>query len=135
MTDQAQLASKTLGLSLLVLLHFAAHLYFSGAVEYRAPAVGEIAELIAEERYALAYRQLMRLDLRERPMTERITIQLQRAICERQLKKPDRAYARLHDLPAVPESFTARSEAGPLPVLEDYRAFWMARSLEDMREA
>ena len=134
MTDQAQLAWKTLGLSLLVLLPFAAHLYFSGVVEYRAPAVGEIAELIAEERYALAYRQLMRLDLRERPMTERITIQLQRAICERQLKKPDRAYARLRDLPAVPESFTARSEAGPLPVLEDYRAFWMARSLEDMGE-
>ena len=34
MTDQAQLAWKTLGLSLLVLLPFAAHLYFSGVVEY-----------------------------------------------------------------------------------------------------
>ena len=50
MTDQAQLAWKTLGLSLMVVLPFAAHLYFSDVVEYRAPAAGEIAQLIAEER-------------------------------------------------------------------------------------
>ena len=97
MTDQAKLAWKTLGLSLLVLLPFAAHLYFSEVVEYRAPAVGAIAELIAQEHYAPAYRQLLRLALRERPAADRVRIELQRAICERQLKKPDRAYARLHD--------------------------------------
>ena len=122
MTDQAKLAWKTLGLSLLVLLPFAAHLYFSEVVEYRAPAVGAIAELIAQEHYAPAYRQLLQLDLRERPAADRVRIELQRAICERQLKKPDRAYARLHDLP------------GNLPLLDDYRYFWMARSLEDMGE-
>lgn len=134
MTDQAQLAWKTLGLSLLALLPFAAYLYFSEVVGYRTPAVGVIAELIADERYDLAYRRLMQLDLRERPVTERITIQLQRAICENQLEKPDRAYARLHELSEVPESFAERGEAAPLPILEDYRAFWMARSLEDMGE-
>ncbi len=122
MTDQAKLAWKTLGLSMLVLLPFATHLYFSGVIEYRAPADGDIAELIAQERYALAYRQLMRLDLGELPLPDQTRIQLQRAICERQLKKPDRAYARLHDLP------------DDLPYLGEYRRFWMARSLEDMGE-
>ena len=122
MTDQAKLAWKTLGLSLLVLLPFVAYLYFSGVIEYRAPVAGDIAELIAQERYAVAYRQLMRLDLGELPLPDQTRIQLQRAICERQLKKPDRAYARLHDLP------------DELPYMEEYRRFWMARSLEDMGE-
>ena len=91
MTDQAKLAWKTLGLSLLVLLPFVAYFYFSGVIEHRAPAGGDIAELIAQERYALAYRQLMRLDLGELPLPDQTRIQLQRAICERQLKKPSRA--------------------------------------------
>ena len=122
MTHQAKLAGKTLGLSLLVLLPFAAHLYFSGVSEYRAPAAGVIAELIAQERYALAYRQLVRLDQSDLSPETRTRIELQMAICERQIKKPDRAYARLHDLP------------NNLPVLQEYRRFWMARSLEDMGE-
>ena len=36
--------------------------------------------------------------------------------------EPARAYARLREL------------ANTLPALEDYRRFWMARALEDMRE-
>ncbi len=122
MTDQAKLVWKTLGLSLLVLLPFAAHLYLSDVVEYRVPVAGEIAELIAQERYRPAYRQLMRFDLRELSPEDRVCVEFQRAICERQLDKPDRAYARLHDL------------SDDLLPLRDYRRFWMARSLEDMGE-
>ena len=46
MTDQAKIAWKTLGLSLLVLLPFVAHLFFSGVIEYRAPVAGDIAAKI-----------------------------------------------------------------------------------------
>ncbi len=122
MSEQAKLASKTLGLLLLVLLPFAAHLYLAGVVEYRAPQRGEVAELIAADQYARAYHLLQRLDLEELTTDQRAQAQFQMAFCERRLGEPARTYARLHDLPNA------------LPVLEEYRRFWMARSLGDMQE-
>ncbi len=125
MTDKAKWAWTTLSLSLLVLLP-GIYFYFSAP-----PAPSEaplkvptpeppspIAVLIAEDRCDLAYPQLTALDTTQHEPTNRAHIEFQRAFCERMLKEPSRAYDRLRDL--------------DLPALDDYRRFWMARSLEDM---
>jgi len=122
MGEQAKLTAKTIGLFLLVLTPFVAHLYFAGIVEYRAPQSGEIAELIDSGQYARAHRLLQRLPTEDLSIEEVARSQFQLALCERQLSEPARAYARLRDL------------SNALPALEEYRQFWMARSLEDMRE-
>ena len=74
--------------------------------------------LISEDRCDLAYPQLTALDTVQHEPTAQAHIEFQRAFCERILKEPSRAYDRLRDL--------------DLPALDDYRRFWMARSLEDM---
>ena len=79
---------------------------------------GPIAVLIGENRCDLAYPELTAPDTIQHEPTAQEHLELQRAFCERQLKKPGRAYDRLRDL--------------DLPALDDYRRFWMARSLEDM---
>ncbi len=124
MTDRAKWVWTTLCLSLLVLLP-AVYFYFSAPPE--APPDPEaptpeppspIAVLIAEDRCDLAYPQLAALDQSQYGPTGQAHLEFQRAFCERELKEPSRAYARLRDL--------------DLPALDDYRRFWMARSLEDM---
>ena len=122
MTDRAKWAWTTLSLSLLILLP-AVYFYFSAPPEAppEAPTPappGAIAELIAEDRCDLAYPQLTALDASQHEPAYQAHIEFQRAFCERELKEPSRAYARLRDL--------------DLPTLDDYRRFWMARSLEDM---
>lgn len=102
----------------LALLPLAAYFYFSAPSELPPPQPpSPIAALIAENRCDLAYPQLMALDASEHRAAQ-AHIELQRAFCERALKKPSRAYARLRDL--------------DLPALDDYRRFWMARSLADL---
>ena len=127
MTNKAKWAWTTLGLSLLILLPLAAHFYFSVPTEKPSPPPPEaptpeppspIAVLIAEDRCDLAYPQLTALDTAQHEPTAQAHLEFQRAFCERMLKEPSRAYARLRDL--------------DLPALDDYRRFWMARSLEDM---
>ena len=122
MGQQAKFTAKTIGLFLLVLMPFAAHLYFAGIVEYRAPESGEIAELIAAGQYARAHRLLLRLSSDDLSAEEIARSQFQLALCERQLGESARAYSRLREL-----SYT-------IPALEEHRRFWMARALEDMRE-
>ena len=126
MTDKAKWAWTTLFLSLLVLLP-AVYFYFSDLTETpsephpKAPTPeppNPIAMLIAEDRCDLAYPQLTALDTVQHEPTAQAHIEFQRAFCERILKEPSRAYDRLRDL--------------DLPALDDYRRFWMARSLEDM---
>ena len=115
-------------LSLLVLLP-AVYFYFPAPTEPPpepppAPEVptpeppGPIAVLIGENRCDLAYPQLTALDTIQHEPAAQGHLEFQRAFCERMLKKPGRAYDRLRDL--------------DLPALDDYRRFWMARSLEDM---
>ena len=122
MGQQAKFTAKTIGLFLLVLMPFAAHLYFAGIVEYRAPHSGEIAELIAAGQYARAHRLLLRLSSEDLSAEEMARSQFQLALCERQLGESARAYSRLREL------------ANTIPALEEHRRFWMARALEDMRE-
>ena len=121
MTSTAQLTLKTLGLSLLVLLPFLAHWLLPSGEQgpgERTP----IAELIARGYYDQAYRQLRRLNTASLEPDERARAEFQLAICERLLDHPARALARLEQL------------ADGHPLLDDYRRFWMARSLEDMEK-
>ena len=126
MTDKAKWAWTTLCLSLLVLLP-AVYFYFSDLAEpppepppkaLTPEPPSPIAVLIAEDRCDLAYPQLTALDTVQHEPTAQAHLEFQRAFCERILKEPSRAYDRLRDL--------------DLPALDDYRRFWMARSLEDM---
>jgi len=123
MTSKTKLACTTLGLSLLVLLPFLAHFFLLEPYERRAPGGdGSIAELIARERYVQAYRLLLRLNPEELDPREQEQVAWQLTLCELFLDRPDRAYARLSRLEHA------------FPLLEDYRRFWMARSLEEMDE-
>ena len=126
MTDKAKWAWTTLCLSLLVLLP-AVYFYFSEspkppsapppkALTPEPPS--PIAMLIADDRCDLAYPQLTALDTIQHEPTAQAHIKFQQAFCERMLKEPSRAYDRLRDL--------------DLPALDDYRRFWIARSLDDM---
>lgn len=117
MTNKAIWGWATLGLSLLILLPLAAYFYFSTPTKVPAPErPSPIAELIADDRCDLAYPQLTTLEHPE--PSERAHIEFQRAFCERTLNEPRRAYDRLRAL--------------DVPALDDYRRFWMARSLEDL---
>ncbi len=124
MTNKAKWAWTTLGLSLLILLPLAAWFYFSAPAKPLSEAPtpeppSPIAVLIAENRCDLAYPQLTALDTSQHhEPAAQSHIEFQQAFCERELKQPSRAYNRLRDL--------------DLPTLDDYRRFWMARSLEDM---
>ena len=125
MTDKAKWAWTTLFLSLLVLLP-GVYFYFSAPTEPPEPPLealtpeppSPISVLIAEDRCDLAYPQLTALDTIQHEPTAQAHLEFQRAFCERLLNEPSRAYDRLRDL--------------DLPALDDYRRFWMARSLEDM---
>lgn len=117
MTNKAIWGWATLGLSLLILLPLAAYFYFSTPTKVPAPErPSPIAALIADARCDLAYPQLTALEHPE--PSERAHIEFQRAFCERALNEPRRAYDRLRAL--------------DVPALDDYRRFWMARSLEDL---
>ena len=117
MTNKAIWGWATLGLSLLILLPLAAYFYFSTPTKVPAPErPSPIAALIADDRCDLAYPQLTALEHPE--PSERAHIEFQRAFCERALNEPRRAYDRLRAL--------------DVPALDDYRRFWMARSLEDL---
>ena len=134
MTNKAKWAWTTLSLSLLVSLlilpSLAAHFYsltptvfpkapLEALPEIPAPAPpSPIAMQIAADRCDLAYPRLTAPDAIQREPTAQAHLEFQRAFCERMLKKPSRAYDRLLDL--------------DLPALDDYRRFWIARSLEDM---
>lgn len=126
MTNKAKWIWTTLSLSLVVLLP-AVYFHFSEPPPPPLPLPPKaltpeppspIAVLIAEDRCDLAYPQLTALDTIQHEPTAQTHLEFQRAFCERMLKKPSRAYDRLRDL--------------DLPALDDYRRFWIARSLEDM---
>ena len=128
MTDKARWAWTMPALILLALLP-AVYFYYPAptepppepppAAEVPTPEPpGPIAVLIGENRCDLAYPELTALDTIQHEPTARAHLEFQLAFCERMLKKPGRAYDRLRDL--------------DLPALDDYRRFWMARSLEDM---
>ena len=120
MTNKAIWGWATLGLSLLILLPLAAYFYFSTPTKVPTPErPSPIAALIADDRCDLAYPQLTALEQHE--PSERAHIEFQRAFCERALNEPRRAYDRLRAL--------------DVPALDDYRRFWMARSLEDLDQA
>ncbi len=122
MTDKAKWAWTTLLLSLMVLLP-GVYFYFSAPAkppsEVATPEPpSSIATLIAKDRCDLAYPQLTALDTTQHEPTAQVHREFQRAFCERMLNQPSRAYDRLRAL--------------ELPTLDDYRRFWIARSLEDM---
>ena len=83
------------------------------------PEVAEVAELIARGEHEKAYALLQVQEGANLPQRQRLIIQ--KALCERALSKPEEAYASLHRLQ-------------PLPVLEEYRRYWMAVALEEMGE-
>lgn len=78
------------------------------------------AELIAAGQYGPAYRSLLHTDAAALKPRERARLEYQLAVCERMLDHPERARARLERLEHA------------VPVLEDYRLYWIARSLEDL---
>jgi len=121
MTVKAKLAFKTLSLGLLVLLPFLGH-YFLTPGAYRPGDRLPASELIARGNYAQAYRLLLRLNLDDLSPRKRQQVEFQLATCERLLDRPSRAFLRLDRM------------RDPHPLLEDYRRFWMARSLEEMEE-
>jgi len=121
MTVKAKLAFKTLGLGLLVLLPFLGH-YFLTPGAYRPGDRLPASELIARGSYTQAYRLLLRLNLDDLSPRKRQQVEFQLATCERLLDRPSRAFLRLDRM------------RDPHPLLEDYRRFWMARSLEEMEE-
>ncbi len=125
MGSRAKLVGGTLGLSFLVLLSFLVHLQLLQTEQRCAvwPEEGQIALYIARGNYEQAYELLKRVDRENLAPRYRIRLLYQQAICERLLGRPARAYERLDQL------------QGALPVLEDYRRFWMARVLEEMGES
>ena len=117
------MVGSTLGLSLLVLLPFLVHLVLLRIADYSTlPQDEQIVEFIAQGRYEQAYRLLKRADRESLDQRGWEKQGFQQAVCEHFLRRPERAYEHLSQL------------QGALPVLEDYRRFWMARSLENMGE-
>ncbi len=111
--------AKSAALILLTAALFAMHLLRTPEVPepYQYPAT---AELIATGRHAEAYHQLLLVEVSALTPGERGQLEYQLAICERLLDKHAQASARLQHLEQA------------LPVLEDYRLYWIARSLEHM---
>ena len=124
MTPKARLVWQTAGLSLLALLPFLAHVVLLQVPKYRPlpPRRGQIAELIARGEFAPAYRLTRSVEQDDLAPPKRAELAYQQAVCERHLDRPERAYERLLRL------------QGALPALEEYRRFWMARTLEEMGE-
>lgn len=122
MNRQTHMVLKTIGGGLLLVLPFVAYVYFYGLGTYEPPHRGQISQLIADGDYAQAYQQLSRAQKDSLTSAESTQHQLQMALCELHLGKPERAHARLRDLPMPP------------PLLEAYRQFWMAQALEDMEQ-
>ena len=122
MNRQNRMVLKTIGGGLLLVLPFVAYLHFYGLGTYEPPHRDQISQLIADGDYAQAYQQLSRAQKDSLTSAESIQYQLQMALCELHLGKPERAHSRLRDLPMPP------------PLLEAYRQFWMAQALEDMEQ-
>lgn len=117
MSAKARLALGTTALCAIVLLPFAARFLVEGSTAGRTRApVSDAVLLIRRQRFEAAYEVLSR-----RPSNAveiDVVHQYRLAVCERALGMADSAYARLLRL------------EGALPVLEDYRRLWIARSLE-----
>ena len=122
MNRQTRMALLTVGCGLLLFLPLVAYLYFFGPDNYQPPYQGQISQLIADGHYEQAYRQLNRTQIDSVTSEESTQRQLQMALCELHLGKPERAHTRLRDLPTPP------------PLLESYRQYWMAQALEDMEQ-
>ena len=122
MNRQNRMVLKTIGGGLLLVLPFVAYVHFYGLSTYEPPHRGQISQLIADGDYAQAYQQLSRAQKDSLTSEESTQHQLQMALCELHLGKPERAHSRLRDLPMPP------------PLLEAYRQFWMAQALEDMEQ-
>ena len=122
MNRQTRMALLAVGGSLLLFLPLVAYLYFFGPDTYQPPRRGQISQLIADGNYAQAYQQLNRTQADSITSEESTQRQLQMALCELNLGKPEQAHTRLRDLPMPP------------PLLESYRQFWMAQALEDMEQ-
>ena len=122
MNRQNRMVLKTIGGGLLLVLPFVAYLHFHGLGTYEPPHRDQISQLIADGDYAQAYQQLGRAQKDSLTSAESIQYQLQMALCELHLGKPERAHSRLRDLPMPP------------PLLEAYRQFWMAQALEEMEQ-
>lgn len=121
MIARTKLAWGTLGLSLLVLFPFLAHIALRETVDYRdLTPVEHIAELIKKQHYKTAYKLARKIATEELTAASRSYLSYQQALCERALNRPEKAYARLKRLD------------NNLAPLEDYRRFWMAGALEEM---
>ncbi len=115
MPAKARLALGTIALCALVLLPFVARFILDGLHGNRsARPVSDVAQLIRRQQYSDAYAILLqRTDIRDDAMH-----QYRLAACERAIGLADSAYARLLRLEDA------------VPLLEDYRRMWIARSLE-----
>lgn len=117
MPAKARLALGTIALCALVLLPFAVRFVTDGLPGNRSTrSVSDTALLIRRQQYDDAYQTLLRRpDLPNNPIH-----QYRLAACERALGLADSAYARLLRL------------EGAIPLLDDYRRLWIARSLEEL---
>ena len=117
MPAKARLALGTTALCAIVLLPFAARFFDERqtAVHTRT-AVSDAALLIRRQQFESAYGVLSRGGPGSH--AEEVIHQYRLAVCERALGMADSAYARLLRL------------EGAIPVLENYRRLWVARSLE-----
>ena len=118
-----KLAFSAAALCLLGLLPFLAHLAW-GPSELTRPVsgAGDIAPLIASGQFRQARLLLESTERDGLPRSEKVRLLYQQAICDRMLDDPAQAYERLARLQHT------------LPVLSDYRTFWMAVALADMGE-
>ena len=117
MPAKARLALGTTALCAIVLLPFAARFFDERqtAVHTRT-AVSDAALLIRRQQFESAYGVLSRGGPGSH--AKEVIHQYRLAVCERALGMADSAYARLLRL------------EGAIPVLENYRRLWVARSLE-----
>jgi soluble lytic murein transglycosylase-like protein len=114
---QTRLVLSSLGLGLILISPFIGRMAWNHWQTAPTTGADQVGQLIAQRQYERAYDRLLAID---EPLTP--NQHLQAALCERLLKRPADAYARLHRLTDL--------ENG----LEEYRRFWMSRSLDEMGE-
>ena len=118
MESRLKLILTSAALCFAVLLPFAARIIVDHSPSLRTSSVSEISQLIASRQFSRAYKLLATASAKaeESPALR----SFQKAICERGLGMPERAYVNLTRL------------LGAEPLLDDYRRLWMARSLQQM---
>ena len=120
MESRLKLVLTSAALCFAVLLPFAARIIVDHAPSLRTSSAGEISELISSRDFDRAYK-LLKSESAVLPSGEVQPLKrFQKALCERNLGMPERAYVNLTRL------------QGTEPLLEEYRRLWMARALHQM---